>query len=159
MTDKEELTMFARRRTLSRNTLSIVLALFGIALLSKGEVARAIHIVVDYRYDTNNFFNTQQKVAALADVGWSVIEPIEDESGDFNDDGTVDAADYVTWRKGLGTIYTAEDYELWRANFGASLGSGSAAVQNAVPEPAEICLIAVAGMVCLFNRRYVALCH
>src|ERR1700750_2086362 len=28
--------------------------------------ALAIHIVVDYRYDTNNFFNTQQKRDALA---------------------------------------------------------------------------------------------
>ena len=35
--------------------------------------------------------------------------------GDFNNDGTVDAADYVVWRKGLGTIYTQDDYNVWRA--------------------------------------------
>jgi probable HAF family extracellular repeat protein len=30
--------------------------------------------------------------------------------GDFNHDGTVNAADYVVWRKGLGTTYTQEDF-------------------------------------------------
>ena len=46
--------------------------------------------------------------------------------GDFNNDGTVDAADYVVWRKGLSTAtYTPAAYNVWRANFGASLGVGS----------------------------------
>ena len=39
-------------------------------------------------------------------------------AGDFNNDGSVDAADYVVWRNGLGTIYTQSDYDTWRANFG-----------------------------------------
>jgi hypothetical protein len=62
--------------------------------------------------------------------------------GDFNQDGTVDAADYVVWRKGVGTTYTQDDYDAWRANFGTSLlaGSGSAIPSAeslpAVPEPA-----------------------
>jgi hypothetical protein len=56
--------------------------------------------------------------------------------GDFNLDGTVDAADYVRWRK---TDNTPANYTLWRANFGntstvvfpasgdgAGLGSSSA---------------------------------
>jgi hypothetical protein len=30
--------------------------------------------------------------------------------GDFDQDGTVDAADYVVWRKGLGTTYSQTDY-------------------------------------------------
>jgi T5SS/PEP-CTERM-associated repeat protein len=38
--------------------------------------------------------------------------------GDFNRDGTVDSADYVVWRKGLGTTYTANDFNTWRSNFG-----------------------------------------
>jgi hypothetical protein len=36
--------------------------------------------------------------------------------GDFNHDGTVDAADYVVWRKGLGTIYSQDDYEVFDAS-------------------------------------------
>jgi hypothetical protein len=55
--------------------------------------------------------------------------------GDFNNDGKVDAADYVVWRKGLlaGT-FGPEDYATWRSNFGATIGSGQLAAQ--VPEPA-----------------------
>jgi glucose/arabinose dehydrogenase len=37
------------------------------------------------------------------DIYRIVAAPLTD--GDFNEDGVVDAADYVTWRKGLGTIY------------------------------------------------------
>jgi hypothetical protein len=45
--------------------------------------------------------------------------------GDFNRDGRVDAADYVVWRNGLGSTYTQTHYNVWRANFGRSAGSGS----------------------------------
>ncbi len=47
-----------------------------------------------------------------------------DLPGDFNHDGSVDAADYVVWRK---TLNTQETYDIWRANFGRSLTSGSGA--------------------------------
>jgi hypothetical protein len=63
-------------------------------------------------------------------------------AGDYNDDGKVDAADYVAWRNGLGTTYTQGHYNVWRANFGASGGSASGATAGlpssanaAVPEP------------------------
>ena len=62
--------------------------------------------------------------------------------GDYNANGTVDAADYVIWRKGLGTIYTQSDFNVWRANFGQTAGSGASAVENgAVPEPATLMLL------------------
>ena len=41
--------------------------------------------------------------------------------GDFNNDGTVDAADYVVWRKNDGT---QTGYDGWRANFGRTLCGG-----------------------------------
>ena len=50
--------------------------------------------------------------------------------GDFNNDGTVDAADYVVWRKNDGT---QAGYDAWRAHFGASLGSGAGAMAPPVP--------------------------
>jgi T5SS/PEP-CTERM-associated repeat protein len=53
--------------------------------------------------------------------------------GDYNQDGSVDAADYIVWRKGLGTTYTQIDYNTWRSHFGQTLGSGSS---GAVPEAA-----------------------
>ena len=34
---------------------------------------------------------------------------------DFNHDGVVDSADYVVWRKNNGGMYTASDFDLWRA--------------------------------------------
>ena len=39
--------------------------------------------------------------------------------GDYSGNGIVDAADYVVWRKGLGTTYTQNDYNVWRAHFGS----------------------------------------
>jgi hypothetical protein len=81
--------------------------------------------------------------------------------GDYNDDGTVDAADYVVWRDGLGTLYTQNDYEVWRAHFGASLGSGSGSalpsadpLSAAVPEPATIVLLVLATTGSWFERRH-----
>lgn len=68
-----------------------------------------------------------------------VLTVVPSLSGDFNADGSVDAADYVVWRKGLGTTYTAADYDKWQANFGLSdEGSGSTA---AVPEPGVLVLL------------------
>ena len=64
--------------------------------------------------------------------------------GDFNADNTVDAADYVTWRNGLGTFYTAADYDLWRSRFGQSVGSGNAMDDVVgVPEPGAALLVVI----------------
>jgi hypothetical protein len=68
--------------------------------------------------------------------------------GDFNHDGTVDAADYVMWRKGMGTTYTQSDYDAWRTNFGKTAGSGQALpsaepLSAEVPEPTSIALTAI----------------
>jgi uncharacterized membrane protein len=69
--------------------------------------------------------------------------------GDFNNDGAVDAADYVVWRKSGGA---PEKYAMWRSRFGLTDISGAHAGGNAaVPEPATvIVLLAVAGW---FLRR------
>jgi PEP-CTERM motif len=64
-------------------------------------------------------------------------------SGDFNQNGTVDAADYIVWRDGLGTTYTQDDYKLWRAHFGQSAGSASIA-SAAIPEPSTLALLMLA---------------
>jgi hypothetical protein len=61
--------------------------------------------------------------------------------GDYNEDGSVDAADYVVWRKSDGS---QEDYNTWRTNFGRTAGSGGGALASAaVPEPASIALCGV----------------
>jgi T5SS/PEP-CTERM-associated repeat protein len=69
--------------------------------------------------------------------------------GDYNNDGKVDAADYVVWRKNEGTTNMLPNdpiggtigpaqFDQWRANFGATIGSGAA--NHSVPEPAAIVL-------------------
>ena len=35
--------------------------------------------------------------------------------GDYNQNGVVDAADYVVWRNGLGTTYTPAGFDTWRS--------------------------------------------
>jgi hypothetical protein len=59
-------------------------------------------------------------------------------TGDFNADNSVDAADYVVWRKNLGQpiglpnetltpgMVTQEDYATWRASFGATAAAAGA---------------------------------
>jgi hypothetical protein len=60
------------------------------------------------------------------------------DPGDFNNDGKVDAADYVVWRKGTGSQFNATHYVGWRSNFGAQMDTGTASLGlTAVPEPAS----------------------
>jgi len=58
--------------------------------------------------------------------------------GDYNNNGVVDAADYVLWRNN--NINGAAGYTTWRQNFGKPPGSGSGQNAAAVPEPNAICL-------------------
>ena len=67
--------------------------------------------------------------------------PITVLLGDFNEDGTVDAADYTVWRDGLGPKYTLDDYTLWKSHFGQSSGAAANSPPDAVPAPASIVLL------------------
>lgn len=58
--------------------------------------------------------------------------------GDLNGDGSVDAADYTTWRDGLGTLYTQQDYVDWRNNYGATSSLGGGSPSTLAPEPAGL---------------------
>jgi hypothetical protein len=74
-------------------------------------------------------------------------------TGDYNQNGEVDAADYVVWRNGIGTTYATGDYDVWLANFGQTSGSGAAGyplgasadpLSAAVSEPTTL-LVLLAG--------------
>jgi glucose/arabinose dehydrogenase len=60
--------------------------------------------------------------------------------GDYNADGEVDAADYVTWRN---TDGSQAGYNLWRANFGSSVHAGAGGGAG-VPEPSAAVLFLLA---------------
>jgi hypothetical protein len=92
------------------------------------------------------------------------IEFLPGQNGDFNSNGTVDAADYVVWRKnegttnalpndnGFGGTVGSAHYNLWRSNFGNPVSGSSSGLSNAaVPEPNTLALTAlIAAGGCLF---------
>jgi len=57
--------------------------------------------------------------------------------GDYNEDLSVDAADYVVWRKDNGSD---PGYNTWRTNFGSTLGGSGGG--SSVPEPSSLFLLA-----------------
>jgi hypothetical protein len=74
--------------------------------------------------------------------------------GDYNQDGIINAADYVVWRKNSGDHGgDPEGYDTWRAHFAQTAGSGSLA-NAGVPEPASaLPLILGAGLGIVRVRR------
>jgi hypothetical protein len=73
--------------------------------------------------------------------------------GDFNADGTVDAADYVVWRKNDGGQFDETDYLDWRANFDRSNTAGTGSF-TAVPEPATfMAVLACMALVVVSRKR------
>jgi autotransporter-associated beta strand protein len=86
--------------------------------------------------------------------------------GDYNGNNVVDAADYVIWRKNLGTntqlqnevagvtpgSVTPEDYDAWQARFGNTSGSGAGSASLAVPEPATAGLLLLAASLLCWRR-------
>ena len=94
-----------------------------------------------------------------------VMGPPVGVTGDYNNNGTVDAADYVAWRNALGSattlpndstpgMVTQEDYGVWRSNFGKTGGAGADLAGSAsVPEPNAIVLLISACVALLFGRR------
>jgi hypothetical protein len=74
-------------------------------------------------------------------------------AGDYNLNGTVDAADYVVWRNNPGEFPT-NAYTTWRANYGQTAGSAIIAPNAAVPEPSTtVMLLSVAAALRLRRRR------
>jgi hypothetical protein len=67
---------------------------------------------------------------------YEIMAPAGGSAGDYNNNGAVDAADYVVWRNSLDQsvtlpndttpgMVTAADYDVWKANFGKSGGSNT----------------------------------
>ncbi|QDV80478.1 hypothetical protein [Botrimarina mediterranea] len=57
-------------------------------------------------------------------------------AGDYNNDGRVDAADYTVWRDGNSPDDTQAGYDVWAANYGASIPQSTS-----VPEPTSVLMM------------------
>jgi hypothetical protein len=80
------------------------------------------------------------------------------QTGDYNGNGIVDAADYTVWRNNVGQpgstlqnrdpnngtgVVSQDDYNSWKTNFGAGGGAGGVG-GGAVPEPGTVVLALLA---------------
>jgi hypothetical protein len=93
-----------------------------------------------------------------------LLQTVTGLPGDYNNDGTVDAADYTVWRDNLGAAagtlpndpnsgaIGADQYATWRVNYGSAASpTASAAEGVGVPEPTGVILL-VLGMAALCFR-------
>jgi hypothetical protein len=87
-----------------------------------------------------------QNFAGLSEVQFFAAVAL---AGDYNNSGTVDAADYTVWRSSFGStsnlaadgnsngVIDAADYAVWKDNVGST---AAAAQATAIPEPGTLVL-------------------
>jgi hypothetical protein len=96
-----------------------------------------------------------------------ISEPMpEVDSADFDDDGDIDGADFLTWQRGLGTTgtatpsqgdanndgsVTADDLAIWKAQFGLPAAGPAVGV---VPECGTLALAVIGGLAGFGRRRF-----
>lgn len=113
-----------------------------------------------------NFLMMGSATGTAGAVVYQVYTPSEGLPGDFNNDSTVNIADYVFWRNNLGApesvlaagssadannIVDAGDYATWKSNFGQT-APGALAAAAAVPEPTSWLLLGLAAGLALVRR-------
>jgi hypothetical protein len=96
-------------------------------------------------------FNTVTSGYSVNYAGGNITLNFVGLSGDYNGDGKVDAADYVTWRKNPAGFGGSAGYDVWRQNFGTSAGTGLSET-NSVPEPGTLMLV-LAGVLKMWAGR------
>jgi hypothetical protein len=106
---------------------------------------------------------TSSAFALVDNVTWGVAAPIL--TGDYNDNGTVDGADYTSWRDTLtagasdllndstpGSV-DETDFLYWRDHFGETLGAAAGAATS-VPEPSAALLLWIGALGVAAFRRW-----
>jgi hypothetical protein len=95
------------------------------------------------------------------ELGYDIVAAPVNVPGDYNQNGVVDAADYVLWRKGDlaadsngDTVVDQVDYDFWRARFENTAGAGAGLSGTSVPEPATLMLVVVGMLATCSWRRF-----
>jgi hypothetical protein len=143
-----------------------------------------INVTTDSQGNTSFAFDSPELVpagmfiTATATRLDSALEPIETSEfsqaiivnpalGDYNASGTVDAADYVVWRKALGQmvapfvgadgsgngVVDQADYDVWRARFGLSGSEAATSALAAEPTTGDGGSVATAAAVTTQSER------
>lgn len=119
---------------------------------------------------SGNVFTTigTSDVYGLSHLATTLTTTVRTNFADYNRNGVVDAADYVLWRKTLGTlvpngtaadgngdgVINQPDYNLWRRYFGFAFPATAPSLfANEVPEPASCLLLAMGFMLAVGSRR------
>ncbi len=99
--------------------------IFSLTLLSQNELVDSNAAILPLNTESTGFVH---------------VHPAPTLDGDFDFDEDVDGGDFLTWQRGLGTTFGANDLAKWAANF--SEGSGTLLSESTtVPEPSIFVLL------------------
>jgi peptidyl-prolyl cis-trans isomerase A (cyclophilin A) len=142
-----------------------------------GRVVGAGMTVVDSiaalpRYNLGGAFNTVPLRSATAPLNESFVfvtnvSLLNFQAGDYDFNGTVNAADYSVWRSSIGSttnsaadgngngVVDAADYVVWKNTLGLSGGPGAGAgsFEGGVPEPSTVLLLLISGGIAATRRK------
>ena len=117
--------------------------------------------LLDWQDGVTGNFSSLQLPPLASGLKWDASQLSTDGSlsvgvgipGDFDQNGLVETADFIIWRKYLNTIYSQSDYGIWRAHFGAQTPGSGAIVSATVPEPASLLLFLIASLCFTLHSR------
>jgi hypothetical protein len=118
-------------------------AMFTILTAGEGVVGEFDQLVLPGGFDWDITYGANDVVLTVAGLSAGL-------DGDFNEDGSVDMADYVWWRK---FSNSEQDYLLWQTNFGRTSNGSGGSGNTGVPEPAAASLFALAACTLGVCRR------
>jgi hypothetical protein len=116
-----------------------------------GELYKTIGGIQDLKLEFFQFGQDVPSNGAVVYGSFGTVNP-PGLTGDYNNNGIVDAGDYVVWRKKSGTNATLPNdsiggtigpaqYTQWRSNFGKTSAGGQGMSAASVPEPGTASLL------------------
>jgi hypothetical protein len=145
--DGDTLDQMGVRSYVQQSLANGQLGLFISSLHSTGEMGVGGGYPKWYLKESMGFpFFLPLSVVPKLEIDYQILPPL---AGDYDDNGAVDAADYVLWRNGGPlknqvddpNLVNAQDFVEWRARFGNVQNGAGSGVGSATPEPAVSCLI------------------